>query len=150
MSINWIEKRDKHKFPPIRKMTEKGMMYISSPKEIDKLVKKIPKGKITTTKEIVRYFTKREKVDFTCPLTTGIFLSIDANAAEQEIEEGKKRSEVTPYWRVVKEKNRLNDKYLGRPSKQAEYLKKEGHQIVNSKVKAFKYELGDNPEYFEF
>lgn len=117
----------------LRKMTDKGMMFISTPKEIEELIKKVPKGKLTTTKIIAEKLSKTHKVDFTCPLTTGIFSSIIANKAEQEIEMGKKN--VTPYWRVVKDKGYLYDKYLGTPSKQKAYLEKEGFKIVPSGTK---------------
>jgi hypothetical protein len=117
----------------IRKKTAKGMMFISTPQEIEELIKKVPKGKLTTTKMIAEKLTKKHKVDFTCPLTTGIFSSIVANKSEQELEMGK--TEVAPYWRVVKDKGYLYDKYLGTPSKQSAYLKKEGFSIVPSGTK---------------
>lgn len=137
----WIEKRDKHQHPSVRKMTNKGMMYISTPKEIDAMIKKVPKGKLITTEQIAEKLAKKHKVHFTCPLTTGIFVSINANAAMQERAQGKKQ--ITPYWRVIKKKGRLYDKYLGTPSDQKILLKKERHKVKSSKVKAAKYEIED-------
>ena len=120
----------------IKKQTDKGMMYISTPSEIMKMIKKVPKGKLTTSKELVHKLNMKHKVDFTCPLTTGIFISIVANLAEEELGEGMKQSEVAPYWSVVKApKGYLYDKYLGMKSKQREYLEKEGFKIIPSGTK---------------
>lgn len=107
----------------IKKQTNKGLMYISSPREIASIIKSIPKGKVITTKEIIAKLTAKHKVDFTCPLTTGIFVSVIAKYVE---EEGIKD---VPYWRVVKDKGVLYDKYLGMLSMQPEYLKSEGWKI---------------------
>ncbi|MBN2016187.1 MGMT family protein [Candidatus Dojkabacteria bacterium] len=120
----------------IRKRTPKGMMYISTPKEIEKIIRRIPKGKLMTTKQIADKLSKKYKVDFTCPLTTGIFTSIVANVAEEQMEMGKGKKDVAPYWRVVKPpKGFLYDKYLGNIFPQDKYLKEEGFKIVPSGTK---------------
>ena len=129
----WIEKLHEYKHSSVRKMTDKGMMYISTPKEIDKLVKKIPKGKLTSTKKLTEKLSKKYDVDFTCPLTTGIFVSIVANAAKEERETGMK--DITPYWRVVKGDGALYPKYLGEASDQKKLLKEEGYKFKEMKTK---------------
>ena len=134
MTKNWNEKMEEANAKGnIRKQTDKGMMYISTPSEISTIIKKVPKGKLTTTKLMAEELSKKHKADFTCPLTTGIFTSIVANAAEEEIEKGKKR--VSPYWRVVKDRGYLYDKYLGQKSNQPKHLKGEGFKIVSSETK---------------
>jgi alkylated DNA nucleotide flippase Atl1 len=50
-----------------------------------------------------------------------------ARAAEEDAAEGK--TEITPYWRTVKEKGKLNEKYPGGAETQAERLTGEGHEI---------------------
>lgn len=108
----------------VKKKTEKGLMYISSPREILEIIKKIPKGKVITTPQIANQLAKKHKVDFTCQLTTGIFISIIANYIEE------KNIKDVPYWRVVKDKGVLYDHYLRLPSTQANNLAAEGWQIV--------------------
>lgn len=142
---NWIGKRDKHEHPSIKKMTNEGMMYISTPKEIDSIIKKIPKGKLMTTEQIAKKLADKHKAQFTCPLTTGIFVAIDANAAFEEKLQGKK--DVSPYWRVVKAKGRLYDKYLGRLADQKQLLEKEGIKVQKTGVKAAKYEVENFKKY---
>lgn len=134
---SWIDKmKEADRKGPIRKMTDKGMMYISTPSEIEKIIKRVPKGKLTTTKQIAEKLSKKHKVDFTCPLTTGIFTSIVANVAEEKIEMGKSKKDVAPYWRVVKDpKGYLYDKYLGSKFPQKSYLIKEGFRIIPSGTK---------------
>lgn len=109
--------------------TKKGKMYISTPREIQEIIKKVSKGKLTTTKEIAQHLTSKKKVDFTCPLTTGIFTSIVANAAQQRCEMGSKSSRSSkpdvPYWRVIKAGGKLYDKYLGSKLPQKKLLKEE-------------------------
>lgn len=134
MNKDWIQKfNEANEKNTVRKQTDKGMMYISCPEEIEKLIKKVPKGRLTTTKAIAEKLAKKHKSDYTCGLTTGIFTAIVANKVEQEMEIGKKR--VAPYWRVVKPKGYLYDKYLGEKSKQKEHLKNEGFKIVDSGTK---------------
>jgi len=132
---SWIEKySEAGKKGGIKKQTDKGLMYISTPKEIESIIKKVPKGKLITTKYIIDKLNKKHKVDFTCPLTTGIFVSIVANKAEEEKSEGKNSN--TPYWRVVKPpKGYLYDRYLGQESHQTELLQTEGFKIVPSGTK---------------
>jgi alkylated DNA nucleotide flippase Atl1 len=145
MKQSWIEKRDKHQHPSVRKMTPKGMMYISTPKEIDGIIKKVPNGKLITTEQIAEKLAEKHKTDYICPLTTGIFVSIVANAAYEEMLNHKNK--ITPYWRVVKAKGRLYDKYLGRLSDQKPLLEKEGFKVQESDVKAAKYEVAEYKKY---
>ncbi len=132
---SWIEKfNEANAKGSVRKQTDKGLIYISTPKEIESIIKKIPKGNLITTKYIIDKLNKKYKVDFTCPLTTGIFVSIVANKSEEEKSEGKKNT--TPYWRVVKPpKGYLYDRYLGQESRQKELLQTEGFKIIPSGTK---------------
>jgi len=67
----------------------------------------------------------------TCPLTTGIFVRIVAEAAEEERRDGKKQ--VTPYWRVIRDDGSLNEKFPGGVAAQARRLKEEGHTVAPGK-----------------
>lgn len=55
-----------------------------------------------------------------------------ARAAEEDVTEGKK--DVTPYWRTLKGKGELNEKYPGGLAAQAAKLKAEGHTIELDKA----------------
>lgn len=60
-------------------------------------------------------------------MTTGMFASIAARAAEEAIAEGK--DDITPYWRTLKSGGELNEKYPGGVEAQAARLRAEGYII---------------------
>lgn len=55
-----------------------------------------------------------------------------ARAAEEDTVAGKK--DITPYWRTLKGKGELNEKYPGGLDAQAKRLKTEGHTIEMNKA----------------
>jgi alkylated DNA nucleotide flippase Atl1 len=66
-------------------------------------------------------------------LTTGIFVRIAAEAAEEVASTGNPK--ITPYWRVLKDDGSLNPKFPGGVDRQAEKLRAEGQQMVAGKGK---------------
>ncbi|MDI6799948.1 MAG: MGMT family protein [Actinomycetota bacterium] len=105
-----------------------GFMVIPSPKDVDAIMKKVLKGKLITVKEIREKLAKDFDADITCPLTTGIFTWISANAAEEAAAEGK--VDITPYWRTLKSDGVLNEKYPFGPEHQKSLLEAEGHKVI--------------------
>lgn len=110
----------------------KGTMAIPTPKEVDGIIRKVPKGKLITINEIRDIVAKRYKATVGCPITCGIFAWIAAHAAEEARSEGKKN--ITCWWRTLKAKGELNEKYPGGVAVQKKLLEKEGHK-VNQKGK---------------
>ena len=51
-------------------------MYFAPPIDYDKVMKKVPYGKVTTIGKIREYFARQSGGDFTEPITAGIFVSI--------------------------------------------------------------------------
>jgi hypothetical protein len=117
----------------MEKRFRKGKMLIPKPLDVDALIRKVKRGKLVTQEEIREKLAKDFKVNVTCPITTGIFVRIAAEAAEEDKKAGKK--EITPYWRVIKGDGSLNEKFPGGVKVQAGYLKKEGYSILPSKGK---------------
>jgi len=107
-------------------------MVIPTALEVDAMVRKIPPGEVTTLAEIRRRLALWHRVEVACPLVTGIFLRIVAEASEEDQLAG--REEVTPYWRVVGEGGRLNPKFPGGVDAQAFRLIQEGHTIEGDRV----------------
>jgi len=66
-------------------------------------------------------------------MTTGIFLRIAAETAEEDSSKGERL--ITPYWRVIKEDGSLNEKLPGGMEAQAVHLREEGHAIQSSSGK---------------
>ena len=107
-----------------------GTMLIPTPKLVDELIRKIPKGKLATVSELRRKLAAEFAADVTCPLTTGIFVRIAAEAAEEDREQGRKG--ITPYWRVVKDDGSFNPKLPGGVIRQTRTLKAEGFEVSTS------------------
>lgn len=53
-------------------------MYFAPPVTYDKIMKKVPYGKLLTIGAIRTYLAKQNGADFTDPITAGIFVSIAA------------------------------------------------------------------------
>jgi len=100
-----------------------------SPLEVNSLMKKVSKGKLTTINQLRGILAKKYKTTTACPIVTGIFVIIAARAAAEELKEGKKR--VTPYWRTIKSNGIINEKYPGGIAAQKKILKQEGHTILS-------------------
>ena len=80
-------------------------MLIPTPKLVDGYIRQIPKGKFVDSATIRKELAIEHGAEVTCPLTTGIFLRIVAEAAYEEYQQGKPVSKITPFWRVIDEKS---------------------------------------------
>ncbi|MEK6286356.1 MAG: hypothetical protein AABO57_11495 [Acidobacteriota bacterium] len=110
-----------------------GTMLIPKPRDVDALIRKTKKGKLVTASEIRSRLARDNKADVACPVTTGIFIRIAAEAAEEDRQNGRKQ--VTPYWRVIRDDGRLYEKFPGGVKAQSQRLKDEGHSIAPGKGK---------------
>lgn len=155
---SWTEKlHDSKNFPkiiefernfPCGKALEKwgakpgDSVVITPPLEVDEIMKNVAKGKLVTIYEICNQLAQKHNVQFCCSLTTGIFINIAANAAE----EAQERSEenITPYWRTLKTGGVLNNKFPGGAEAQKKLLEEEGFRIIQ---KGKKY-IVENYEYY--
>ena len=139
----WQEKlNDSKGYPKVEeikgKMSKKwgtGTVVIPAPIEVDQLMRKVPKGKITTINEIRSALATKHKATIGCPLTTGIFAWISAYAAEEQKQLGK--TDITPYWRTLKTGGFLNEKYPGGLETQKQLLEQEGHVVIKKGKKYF-------------
>jgi alkylated DNA nucleotide flippase Atl1 len=114
----------------IRKWGE-GTMVVPAPLEVDALMRRVPKGKLTTISQLRTVLASKHQVSIACPITTGIFAWIAAHAASEAQAEGKKR--ITPWWRTLKAGGELNPKYPGGVKAQAARLRAEGLKIESGK-----------------
>jgi len=110
-----------------------GTMLIPKPLDVDALIRKTKTGKLVTVSAIRSKLARDNSVDVACPLTTGIFIRIAAEAAEEDFRHGRKQ--VTPYWRVIRDDGSLNEKFPGGVKGQSRRLKEEGHSIAPGRGK---------------
>ena len=118
--------------PKMVKKFGKGRMLVPSPRDVDALIRKVKRGKLVTQPQIREKLARDFHADVTCPITTGIFVWIASEAAEEELRAGKKR--VTPCWRVIRDNGGLNEKFPGGVREQARRLRLEGHRITTVKT----------------
>ncbi|MGB8657001.1 MAG: MGMT family protein [Candidatus Zixiibacteriota bacterium] len=133
---SWQEKlADSKDLPRVEEITDSmskrwgtGTVVIPAPKEVDEIMRKVPKGKLVTINQIRAKLAKKHGATIGCPICTGIFASIAARAAEEAASEGKKNT--TPYWRTLKEGGVINEKYPGGVQKQKRFLENEGRRVI--------------------
>jgi hypothetical protein len=95
---SWQEKlQDNKGYPKVVTIEDKmskrwgtGTVVIPSPIEVDVYMRQVPKGKLTTINEIRQALADKHKASIGCPITTGIFAWIAANAAEEQKLQGRK------------------------------------------------------------
>lgn len=143
MKKSWREKlADSKNLPqvcPIDETKSKrwgtGTFVIPAPIEVDGLMRKVPKTRLTTIDDLRKALAKRHRASIGCPLTTGIFAWLAAHASAEAEAEGAKR--ITPYWRTLKSKGELNPKYPGGIENLTKRLTSEGHTIVQKGKRFF-------------
>jgi hypothetical protein len=113
----------------------KGTFVIPAPREVDALMKQVPKGRVVTINELRVALAKKHRTNFACPITTGIFSWIAAHAAAELEIEGQKR--FTPFWRTLKTGGEINPKYPGGVKAISRRLRGEGHKIISKGKRTF-------------
>jgi len=131
---SWHEKLNNGQKPKIIELPPEAWkkmggatMLVSTPWDVDAMIRTVPKGKLITSAQLRAKLAAKAGAECACPISTGIFVRIAAEAAEEDRAEGKSR--VTPYWRVIKPDGRLNEKLPGGPKAQASNLEAEGHSL---------------------
>lgn len=109
---SWTEKLNVDKAAEVKKndydfadIPAGSKMLIATPMILDNYIRQIPKGHFADIKQIRKDLAAEYKAQYTCPVTTGIFIRIVAEAAYEEIEKGKPLSKVTPFWRALSAKS---------------------------------------------
>lgn len=114
---SWSEKLTDGKEPKVKRIEKDfadipagAKMFIATPMIIDNYLRQIPKGKSTTLQTMRKDLAHEYQADYTCPVTTGIFLRIVSEAAHEQLQNGKPTTAVAPFWRVVDENSPLAKK----------------------------------------
>jgi alkylated DNA nucleotide flippase Atl1 len=136
----WREKLHQHhpnhgKIMPVpasmRKTCGTGTILIPCPRDVDTIMRSVRKGRLITVGQIRERLAKAAGADCACALTTGIFVRVAAEAAEEDACDG--RTRITPYWRTVKDSGKLNEKCPGGVEAQAKRLLDEGFEIERNR-----------------
>ena len=106
---------------------KRGTLLIPKPLAVDAALRQVRKGKLITLSALRVRLARDTRAESACPMTTGIFMKVVAEAAEEALREGKQR--VTPYWRAIRDDGRLNERFPGGARAQARRLREEGFAI---------------------
>jgi alkylated DNA nucleotide flippase Atl1 len=106
-------------------------MLIAAPMQYNALMARVPEGKVVTSDQLRAYLAKNAGADFTCPLTAGIFINICARASVE------RNTDNIPYWRTLKSKGELNEKYPEGVEGQKLRLEAEGFEVIQKGKRYF-------------
>ena len=110
-----------------------GAMVVSSPAEVNEIIRKVKPGEVITLNDLRAVLADRHHVAVACPVSTAIFANMVARAAEELRERDVLVAELTPWWRVLRKGGLLNPKLPGGVQRQAALLHAEG--VVSSPLR---------------
>ena len=76
-------------------------LLIATPAIVDEYVKNIPEGTATSLQQMRKDLAAEFHADYTCPVTSGIFVRIVAENAYEQLQQGKAIESVAPFWRII-------------------------------------------------
>jgi hypothetical protein len=113
----WLEKLQCTKEPKIKRIDfdfagipANSIMFIATPQIIDDYIKEIPKGTKVTVQTMRNDLALENRADYTCPVTTGIFLRVVAEANFEKYSQNNSLEGITPFWRVIDPNSTLSKK----------------------------------------
>lgn len=112
-----------------------GTCAIPAPREVDALMRRVPRGRLTTINDLREAVARDHGATIGCPITTGIFSWMAAQAADEASAAGE--ANVTPYWRTLKTNGELNPKYPGGIPALTARLAAEGHSVFQKRRRFF-------------
>ena len=107
-------------------------MLIAAPLQYNEMMAGIPEGKVITVDRVRAHLVAQAGADFTCPLTAGIFVNLCAKASEE-----RGGVDAIPWWRTLKTRGELNEKYPGGTEGQKLLLEMEGHRVIQKGKRFF-------------
>lgn len=108
----WSEKFNARTIPEITSTERKfadipegAMMLIATPAIIEAYIKEIPAHETRSIADIRKDLAEEYEAEYTCPVTTGIFLRIVAEKNYEQYEKGTPLKDIAPFWRVIDAKS---------------------------------------------
>lgn len=83
------------------------MMLVATPQMVDAYIREIPHGQSRSLPDLRADLAEAEGCDGTCPMSTSIFVRMVAEAALEDLSDGKTVSEVSPFWRVITSQDKI-------------------------------------------
>lgn len=86
------------------------MMLVATPQLVNQYIQSIPYGQSKTVVQLRKELAEQHDCDACCPVSTAIFVRICAQAAIDEMDEGKSTEQVTPFWRLLSSQDKISKK----------------------------------------
>ena len=86
------------------------LLFVGTPQIVADYISKIPYGKTRTVPRLRNEIARRRRCDAMCPVSTAIFIRIAAEAAVEDLNDGKSPNEVLPFWRLLDSKDKIAKK----------------------------------------
>ena len=83
-------------------------MLIPTPLMIQEYINQIESGKVSEIETMRNDLAIENGADFTCPMTTGIFLKIVAEYNYEKLNQ--KRVDICPFWRIVDSNSKFSER----------------------------------------
>jgi hypothetical protein len=107
----WREKMNAGMLPEV-KVTDKKFadipaghsMLIATPEIVDTYIRNIREGSHVSLQQMRKDLAAEYHAEYCCPVTSGIFLRIVAEAAYEDYIAGKPLKKITPFWRMIDSK----------------------------------------------
>lgn len=85
-------------------------MLVSTPQAVDAYIRAIPHGQTRTIPEMRDALAEAAGCAGACPMSSAIFVRMVAEAALEDIAEGKPVADVAPFWRIITSKDKMTKK----------------------------------------
>lgn len=85
-------------------------MLVATPLMVDAYIRDIPHGATKTIPEMRSDLADHQNCAGTCPMSTSIFVRMVADAALEDLADGKTVSEVSPFWRMITSADKMTKK----------------------------------------
>ncbi|HEX5105381.1 MAG TPA: hypothetical protein VFV87_16295 [Pirellulaceae bacterium] len=105
-----------------------GTIAIPAASEVEEIMRKVPKGKLITTKGIQEIVARRHGATMGCPIITGVGIWLVSHVAYEQLKAGKKN--VVPFWRTIKNSGDIAPNCPGSRNEVKKLLQKDGHKVV--------------------
>lgn len=86
------------------------LLFVGTPQIVADYIARIPYGETRTVPRLRNEIARRRRCDAMCPVSTAIFIRIAAEAAIEDLDDGKTPNEVIPFWRVLESKDKIAKK----------------------------------------
>lgn len=113
----WLDKLNAKKEPQVKRIyidfadiPAGSNMLIATPQLIEQYIQQIEFGKHIDSKTLRKDLALAHNADNTCPVTTGIFMRIVAEANYEKYQQGAPIEAITPFWRVIEPNSTLAKK----------------------------------------